>query len=375
MKQHILFIIDGLPGGGAENITLTLAKGFSERGFTVSLISLSNRLDYDIPSGINYLVDPDENKGVFRKINELSRRAHSLEKKLRCLLQEKGRPVLVISNLHKTDRIVSRAKILRDCNLWYCIHGMFSHSYLANKTGLKRWLKAKKIRKVYSNSNIIGVSKAVGQDLIEQLNIKPKQLITIYNPFNINEIKHRASQDNPYATESYILHVGRFHPVKRHDRLLEAFALADLPCKLILVGQGEDSITASIIEKISILKLQEKVILAGFNKNPLPIIKGAKLVVLSSDSEGLPTVLIEALICSTPIVSTNCPGGVSDIMSEKLVCYKSELTPQSLAEKIRLSYYDKPEITEDMYSKFDYESVIDQYISLIKFDKTALSHN
>lgn len=364
MKKHILLIIDGLPGGGAENVTLTLAKGLQQRDCAVTLLSLSDRLDYEIPAGVNYIVDHDTNSGPFRKTHELSRRAASMDRLLPGLFAEFGKPALVISHLHKTDRIVVRSRVLRECNVWYCVHGMFSRTYLGNKTGFSRWLKQKKVQKVYRNRKVITVSEAIGTDLIEQSGIRPEKLITIYNPFNIKEIENRAVQENPFAGEDYILHVGRFHQVKRHDRLLAAFALADLPAKLVLIGQGEAAVTHAIQEKITALNLQDKVVLAGFHANPLPAIKGAKMVALSSDSEGLPTVLIEALICHTPIVSTACPGGVAEIMSGALQPYLAEMNEQALAEKMRLAWQTPPQITAEMYSKFDYEKILDKYLSL-----------
>lgn len=366
MKKHILLIIDGLPGGGAENVTLTLAKGLRQRGCAVTLISLSKRLDYPIPAQVKYLVDHDDNKGLLRKTHELARRANSLDKLLPTLFAEFGKPALVISNLHKTDRIVVRSKVLNSCNVWYCVHGMFSRTYLDNKTGFSRWLKQKKLQKVYKDRNIIAVSDAIGVDLLEHTNISPNKMVTIYNPFNIGEIQQRAEQTNPFHGQDYILHVGRFHQVKRHDRLLEAFALAELPAKLVLIGQGDDAATNAIHEKIFTLKLQGKVVLAGFHQNPLPAIKGARMVALSSDSEGLPTVLIEALICHTPIVSTACPGGVMEIMSGELAPYMAEMNARSLAEKMRLAWQTPVLITPDMYSQFDYEKVLDQYLALAK---------
>jgi glycosyltransferase involved in cell wall biosynthesis len=242
---------------------------------------------------------------------------------------------------------------------------MFSRSYLGNKTGLHRWIKRRKMQQVYKNRKIIAVSDAVGDDLIQQLGIQPTQLITIYNPFNIAEIVERAGAANPFVGEEYVLHVGRFHPVKRHDRLLEAFALAQLPCKLVLIGQGEEKVKVAIQQKINALNLQEHVILAGFNHNPLPAIKGARLVVLSSDSEGLPTVLIEALICHTPIVSTHCPGGVAEIMTGELTAYMAAINTESLAEKLKLAWDNPPVITAETYQKFDQENIIDKYLSLI----------
>lgn len=365
MKQHILFIIDGLPGGGAENVTLALAKGISKRGYHVTLFSLSKRRDYEIPVGIDYVVDHDNNQGPLRKFTELSRRAASLDQQLSILFTKAGLPILVISNLHKTDRIVVRSKMLQSCNVWHCVHGMLSRSYLGNKTGLRRFIKQRKMQRVYKNRQIIAVSDAVGSDLVRKLGIKPAQLVTIYNPFDISEIVQHANKDNPFAGEDYILHVGRFHQVKRHDRLLEAFAIAKLPCKLVLVGQGEEEIKMAIQQKITTLNLQDKVILAGFYQNPLPIIKEARIVALSSDSEGLPTVLIEALICHTPIVSTRCPGGVAEIMTGELAAYMAEMNPDSLAEKLRLAWNKPPIITAQTYRKFDRDNILDKYISLI----------
>ncbi|WP_340616631.1 glycosyltransferase [Xenorhabdus entomophaga] len=365
MKGHILFIIDGLPGGGAENVTIRLCDGLRQKGFAITLLSLSEECEYPIPDRVDLIINADKYNGPLRRQTEIIRRAKSMDKILEKVFLQKGIPVLVISNLHKTDRIVAKSKILADLNVWFCIHGVFSKSYLENKTGLARWIKKWKIQRVYQNRNLICVSDAVGLDLKEQLSLAPKKMVTIYNPFNIAEIKTRSLEKNPYSGENYFLHIGRFHNVKRHDRLLEAFAKANLPCNLLIAGQGNDDMTHSIKQKIEDLRLQSKVFLIGFLANPLPIIRGAKAVVLSSDSEGLGNVLIEALICHTPIVSTNCPGGVSEIMMGELEQYKSELTAEALAEKMRLVYQNPPFITENMYKKFDLDSVLGKYLALI----------
>ncbi|MBD2795681.1 glycosyltransferase [Xenorhabdus sp. 18] len=365
MKGHILFIIDGLPGGGAENVTIRLCSGLQQKGFDITLLSLSDKCDYPIPNHVELIISTDEYRGPFRRQTEIVRRAKSMDKILSKVFLQKGKPVLVISNLHKTDRIVAKSKTLANLNVWFCIHGIFSKSYLENKTGLSRWIKKWKIRQVYRNRNLICVSDAVGLDLKENLSLAPRNMVTIYNPFNLTEIKTHSLENNPYSGENYFLHLGRFHSVKRHDRLLEAFAMAALPCKLLIAGQGDENTVRIIKQKIAELGLQSKVFLIGFLVNPLPTIREAKAVVLSSDSEGLGNVLIEALICNTPIVSTNCPGGVSEIMVGELEQYKSELTSDSLAEKMRLVYQNPPTITEDMYKKFDLEVVLGKYLDLI----------
>lgn len=364
-QQHILFIIDGLPGGGAENVTLRLADGFHKAGYLVTLLSLNDKLAYELPDFIDYIVDHDNYRGIFRKLTEISRRAKSLDNTLTQLFARKGRPSLVLSNLHKTDRIVCRSKQLTTCNVWYCIHGIYSQSYLGNKSGFSYWLKKNKIQRVYKDKNLVCVSDAVKEDLIKAIGIHAHQLKTIYNPFNIEEIQKKSTQDNVFKQQNYILHVGRLHEVKRQDRLIDAFAKADLPCQLIILGDGTPAIKQQLEEKIQQLSLASRIKLAGFTANPLPAIKDAKVVALSSDSEGLPTVLIEALICGTPIVSTHCPGGVSEIMTGELANYLSKMDVDSLAEKLRLAYYSPPQILPSSYAKFELNHILKQYIALI----------
>ncbi|MBN6032673.1 glycosyltransferase [Pantoea ananatis] len=365
MTRHILFIIDGLPGGGAENVTLTLAEGIASRGYQVTLLSLHKRLDYVIPENITYRICHDRGTGPLRKLTELSRRARALDAELTTLFSEKGQPSLVISSLHKTDRIVIRSRILKNCNVWHCIHGIYSRSYLGNKTFFSRALKKYKIQQTYRERNIITVSDAVGKDLVDRVGIRPNKMITIYNPFDFAKIRERSLDVNPFAGETYLLHIGRLHQVKRQDRLLEAFALANIPAKLIIVGQGENAVAEKLKADIKKWGLQEQVILAGFTSNPLPILKGARLFALSSDSEGLPTVLIEALVCGTPVVSTACPGGVAEIMVGELAIYQAELNATSLAEKLRLGWESPPDITQAMYAKFDTNLIIERYLSLM----------
>lgn len=89
-QQHILFIIDGLPGGGAENVTLRLADGFHQAGYQVTLLSLHEKLAYQLPDFIDYIVDHDNYRGIFRKLTEISRRAKSLDNVLTQLFAKKG---------------------------------------------------------------------------------------------------------------------------------------------------------------------------------------------------------------------------------------------------------------------------------------------
>jgi len=111
-----------------------------------------------------------------------------------------------------------------------------------------------------------------------------------------------------------VLHVGRFMPQKRHDLLLDAFKQAGLAHKLVLLTEPTALLTSLINES----GLEKQVLVAGFRRNPYPWMRAAEMLVLSSDREGMPNVLVEALICGTRVVSTDCPSGPREILKGEL---------------------------------------------------------
>jgi glycosyltransferase involved in cell wall biosynthesis len=113
--------------------------------------------------------------------------------------------------------------------------------------------------------------------------------------------------------DSYIVHVGRFNRQKRHDRLLKAFARVQANLKLVLLGEGR--LETDIRALVGQLGLTQRVLFMGFRQNPYPWIKGAKALVLTSDFEGLPTVILEAISLGTPVVVTDHPGGIREIIA------------------------------------------------------------
>lgn len=363
--MRILFVIDGLPGGGAEKVVLTLAEAFLRQGEEVSLFSLRAVCEYPLPAGIDYQVIADKCRKPWRKLTEISRRAGQLDAAV-TRAERSGRFDLVVSHLHKTDRIVSRSKVLRDHNLWFCLHGVFSTSYLGHRKGIDRWLKQQKIKRVYQGRNLVTVSAAVGRDLKEQFAIKPAHCITIYNPFDITALRASAEAPCEMAGQDYLIHVGRFHPAKRHDRLLEAYALSEISAPLLLLGQGKAEQEQRLRDLAKRLGIADRVIFKGFQSNPLPWIKHARMLVLSSDSEGFGNVVVEALLLDTPVVSTRCPGGVTEILTGELARGLAELNSPALAQAIQTIYTHAPTIVQAELEKFSVDAICQQYRQLGK---------
>jgi len=363
--MRILIIIDGLPGGGAEKVVLTLGQGMQALGSQVSLISLRDVCHYTLPDNLTYKVLSDDSRAPWRKLTELSRRAKQLDKAIVELESQHGQFDLILSNLHKTDRIVMKSHIYNSERLWFCIHGILSTTYLGHRKGLDRWSKRRKMARVYDNKNVVAVSDAVGEDLKKNILATPNELQVINNPFNIEEIETLASEHCDMEGQEYLVHVGRFHIQKRHDRLLEAYALTHLQTPLMLIGTGSEEYVNKIKKLASSLNIADRVIFAGFKANPFPYIKHAQQLILSSDSEGFGNVLVESLICGTPVVSTACPGGPVEILKNTGMNQGlADVNVQSLSEKILEIYINPPQINKELLSIYGIDYICNKYNNL-----------
>ena len=188
---------------------------------------------------------------------------------------------------------------------------------------------------------------------------------TIYNPFHFNQLRALAEQPFTPPFDDYLLHIGAFTlKQKRQDILIEAFAASGLQCKLVLLGKGKDE------EKIRALierhGLNDRVILAGFQANPYPWIRNARLLVLSSDYEGFGNVLVEAMVLGTPVLSTDCPAGPGEILAGSMrECLVPPGDVQALAAKMRAFHAQPPQIDMASLQRFEAATVANEYLKLI----------
>mgnify|MGYP000700518326 CR=1 FL=1 len=132
--------------------------------------------------------------------------------------------------------------------------------------------------------------------------------------------------------------------------LLDAYKKSGIKLKLVLLCSN----TKELVDMIKERDLENSVEILGFRTNPYPYIKNAKALILSSEREGLPTVLIESLILGTPVVSTNCISGPSEILTGELSKYLANVNDSDdLALKMNQILKDEVIIKDESIQKFN----------------------
>jgi glycosyltransferase involved in cell wall biosynthesis len=255
-------------------------------------------------------------------------------------------------------------KHIRD-KLYYWIHidPTIPLNNLAKNNPKKYNNTIKKHQKHYNNKNLIAVSKGTEIGILNSARVKPKSICTIYNPFDFDKIQNLSLQNNPnIPKENYIIHAARFDlPHKRQDILFAAFAKIKSNCKLVLLTEPCEELNKLIKQ----FKIQNKVIIAGFKNNPYPWFKNANLTVLCSDFEALPTVIIESLICGTPVVSTDCISGPNEILTGNMANWLVPTGDADALAKKNDQLLNNPEpINIDILEKFSANNILTQLINL-----------
>ena len=166
---------------------------------------------------------------------------------------------------------------------------------------------------------IVAVSHGVADDLADVARVPRGRIAVIYNPIVSDSLLERAKlpPDHPWFEAGgapVILGVGRLVPAKDFETLIKAFAKTRPAhgANLVILGEGPER--GRLQRLVATLSLGAHVSMPGFVENPLSYMSRAAVFVLSSAYEGLPAVLVEAMACGTPVVSTDCPSGPAEIL-------------------------------------------------------------
>jgi glycosyltransferase involved in cell wall biosynthesis len=236
---------------------------------------------------------------------------------------------------------------------------------------ITKWL----YRTLYPRADrIICLFDAMIDDMTRHLGIPRDKLIRIYNPVDVEMVRHLAANAaTPYSGRGpHLVTVGRLQYQKAHDVLLQAFpkVLKSFPeAQLAVLGEGP--LENELKKQAASLGLDHAVSFLGFQQNPWAYVKHADLFVLASRFEGLPNALLEVLGLGVPVVVTDCPGGVREIhkAAPQILLVQPE-DADALADGIiaslsnRGSHRSSLEQATDYLGDFDLQKVVVEYSRL-----------
>jgi glycosyltransferase involved in cell wall biosynthesis len=346
------FVLTNLTGGGAEKAVLKIGAGLAQRHHDVHIVLLEHVVEHAVPQGVS--VHTVTRPGVRLRKGAVGKwlAAWRLRELVRRLNRE--RPFdLIVSTLPFADEVAVRADLPRHwCRIANTLSVEIDRLRQSGPAKAKRRLA--RYRRIYASRPLIAVSEGVAQDLRELIGLAHAPIERIYNPFDLAAIRARALEPATLPSAPYVVHVGRFASQKRHDLLLDAWMRLNAPHQLVLLTAPDSRLTAMIAAR----GLGQRVTVAGFQPNPYPWIAGADLLVLCSDHEGLPNVIIEALAVGTPVVSTDCPSGPREILGGALPqCLVPVGDALALAHGISAALVDPPDVTGVDLARFDSQTV------------------
>ncbi len=369
---HVAFIVDELGGGGAQRSALLIANTLHADGVPTSLLAaLSGTFARDVHEGLPvHLLAP-----AWPKLRSVGTFARNLRKTLRhiqaSIAVTNGFAITQISlalrsvGLLRSTAIVVVQHNTLSVDLEHRFRRTFTRSVVL---ALTAWL--------YRRADaIIGVSTGVAHDLETTLRLRPGSVTAVHNPVDVARIQKGLHQAVPSELEEafsslprpIIITVGRLVEQKAHLDLLDAFAGLPKAMQGSLVILGDGPLRPELVEQSQRLQLSDRLWMPGFVANPWWFVARSDAFVLSSHWEGFGLVLVEALACGKPVISTDCPHGPREILSGINAAY---LSPVGDAARLGHSIVEalsetRPRVAPDL-SVYEPRVVVPQYVEVFR---------
>lgn len=292
--EKYMFFIGTLCDGGAERVVSILSGKMAEKGMPVEILTYYDKnIFYEIHPQVK-VTSVESQTGTTSKVRNLLWIRNYFKKNAKIVISFLA-PFNMMAIL--ADFVMNVPIIVADRN-----------DPTKVPTG-KLSRKARDILYMFADGIVLQTKK--NQEYFGK--IVQKKSTVIYNPVNLKE---DAGSALCTEKEKKLVSVGRLIPQKNQKLLIEAFAniVKEYPeYQLIIYGEGKDRKELELLA--ANLGVKENVLMPGSTSNLHSVIKNAELFVLSSNYEGMPNALIEAMCLGLPVVSTKV-SGATDLIQD-----------------------------------------------------------
>ncbi len=289
-----------MAAGGAERVTSILIKEFC-KSYNITLFLINNDIFYDIPKNtkIIYFENHISSKNGILKFLKLPFFA------LKYMFFCKKYDIDISMSFMNQSNYINILSKLFGCKSKVIINERAFPTEVYKTKSIKNVVSKLLIKTLYLKADVI-VANSKGNALDLSSNFAIKNVIIINNPVEIQDTGIKQIND-----KFTFITIGRLDSGKNHSLIINA--MVDKDAILYIIGRGE--LKSQLQNQIKELKLEKKVFLLGEQKNPFIYLLKSDCFIFSSNYEGFPNVLLEALACELPIISTDCKSGPREILA------------------------------------------------------------
>jgi N-acetylgalactosamine-N,N'-diacetylbacillosaminyl-diphospho-undecaprenol 4-alpha-N-acetylgalactosaminyltransferase len=303
--KRAFFVINSLEGGGAERVFTTVlthlkARAAVDGSLRIELVLLDTFAEkYPLPADL-----------VVHRLDCAQSFVKSIQRLAALVRRE--RPDLIFSFLTRSNcaAVVSGLLTRAPAVISERVHTS-AHFGKGAGAAVNRLI----VRLLYPRAaKVIAVSGGVAADLTAHYGVAPAQVSVIHNPFDIERIVNLAAEPAEIVLPEpgFWLAIGRLVPNKNFTMLLKAYAASDSARHLVILGEGPERAALAALARA--LSVEDRVHMPGHVDNPFAVMARASGFLMSSNAEGFPNALVEAMIVGLPVLATDCASGPAEIL-------------------------------------------------------------
>lgn len=305
-QLRALFVINSLAGGGAERVFTTLVHALNgpDRGMDITVALLDDEAEeaYSLPPGIP-VERLDTGGGLLRSVTQLRRLVGRLRPDVTVSFLSRANVAAVVAMRRTGGPAVISERVNTTAHL---------------KSGRFGFLSRLLIRSTYPSARkIIAVSEGVALTLENDFAVERERICVIYNPVDIDRIRALSAMEPEIeVTGDDFVTMGRLVANKNTAMAIRALAASECKGRLIVLGEGP--LREELSNLAASLGVADRVRLAGFVANPYAVLARAGCYLLTSNAEGFPNAMLEAMASGLPVIATDCPSGPAEILQVSL---------------------------------------------------------